>query len=394
MQAASTASKGPLVVTGLQCQTETEDRIYFFLSVEKSVQNIIHQRSEAALAYKKGIRELKNGLAVKDSDAQSADSRDSIMKNIDSKLKQIILEQIIKTDSSLSLDDVVGNEVAKKSLFETVVLPAKNPELFTGLRSPVQGVLLFGPPGNGKTMLVRSEMKKTFARVSYSFRHRLLLAIARAAQPSIIFIGMRSLFLDFFLARLLSDEIDSILRERSDSEHEVSRRLKTEFLLQFDGVNSKASDRVLVIGATNRPFDLDEAVLRRLPKRLYIPLPDKQERVKMLRMLLRQQKHALGDYAFNQIGDCAEGFSFSDLKVLAKEAAMEPLRGIVLGFLIRCQCISLELPVDCLKKIKVEQLRPLTASDFLNALKQCRPSVKVDHIKRLEEFNNAHGHTC
>ncbi|KHJ41613.1 ATPase, AAA family [Trichuris suis] len=257
-------------------------------------------------------------------DEVSLHLKDSNMKNIDSNLKQIILEQIIKSDSSLSLDDIVGNEVAKKSLFETVVLPAKNPDLFTGLRSPAQGLLLFGPPGNGKTMLAQAAARQSgylfFSVSAASLMSKwvgeaeklvqALFAVARAAQPSIIFI----------------DEIDSILRERSDSEHDVSRRLKTEFLLQFDGVNSKASDRVLVIGATNRPFDLDEAVLRRLPKRLYIPLPNKQDRVKMLRALLQQQKHSLSDYAFNLIANHTEGFSFSDLKVLAKEAAMEPLR--------------------------------------------------------------------
>uniref|UniRef100_A0A5S6QJE3 microtubule-severing ATPase n=1 Tax=Trichuris muris TaxID=70415 RepID=A0A5S6QJE3_TRIMR len=299
----------------------------------------------------------------------------SKLRNTDPKLKQVILEHVIKSDSSLTLDDIVGNEVAKKSLFETVVLPAKNPDLFTGLRAPVQGLLLFGPPGNGKTMLAQAAAFQSgylfFSISAASLMSKwvgeaeklvqALFAVARATQPSIIFI----------------DEIDSILRERSDNEHEVSRRLKTEFLLQFDGVHSKSSDRVLIIGATNRPFDLDEAVLRRLPKRLYIPLPNKQDRVKMLRMLLREQKHVVTDRAFSQIGSSTEGFSFADLKSLAKEAAMEPLR---------------ELSIDHLDKIKVEQLRPLRAVDFVNALQQCRPSVKGDHIKRLEDFASSHGH--
>ncbi len=146
------------------------------------------------------------------------------------------------------------------------------PDIFTGLRAPPRAVLLFGPPGTGKTMIgkaIASETSATFFNISASSITskwvgeseklvKTLFTIARVKQPSVIFI----------------DEIDSLLSSRSEGEQESSRKVKTEFLIELDGAKNKADERVLVIGATNLPHELDDAVRRRFVKKLYIPLPN------------------------------------------------------------------------------------------------------------------------
>lgn len=131
-------------------------------------------------------------------------------------------------------------------------------------------------------------------------------------QPSIIFI----------------DEIDSLLCERRESEHEASRRLKTEFLLEFDGVKSSSEDRILIMGATNRPQELDDAALRRFSKRIYVTLPDHNTRKHLIQMLVNKQKSSLSEKELDALAKLTQGYSGSDLTALAKDAALAPIRGI------------------------------------------------------------------
>lgn len=303
----------------------------------------------------------------------SSRSRAAVPKGIDSKLVDIIENEIVDRSPDVAWDYVAGLEKAKQALMEMVVLPIRRSDLFVGLRKPARGLLLFGPPGNGKTLLgkaMASESAATFFSISASSLTskwvgegeklvRALFAVARSRQPSVIFI----------------DEIDSIMSTRSAGEHDASRRLKSEFLVQFDGVISNEDDRVIVMGATNRPQELDDAVRRRLVKRIYVPLPDLGTRRSLLHNLLKGQAFSLPVKDVERLAKETDGFSGSDLHALCQEAAMMPIR-------------DLGANVDT---VSIDQVRPLTYSDFRQAMKVIRPSVARDQLEQFEQWNRDFG---
>ncbi|XP_011705736.1 PREDICTED: fidgetin-like protein 1, partial [Wasmannia auropunctata] len=175
----------------------------------------------------------------------------------------------------------------------------------------------------GKTFIgkcIASQIKSTFFSISASSliskwignsekMVRALFAVARVYQPSIVFI----------------DEIDSLLTHRSETEHESSRRLKTEFLLQLEGVATFEDDRILIVGATNRPQDLDEAARRRFVKRLYVPLPDLEARKQIITNLLKSVDHDLNEEDIATIAGKTVEYSGADMTELCKEASMGPV---------------------------------------------------------------------
>ncbi|KAJ3297364.1 Katanin p60 ATPase-containing subunit A-like 2 [Borealophlyctis nickersoniae] len=246
-------------------------------------------------------------------------------------LAAIITRDIFMKNPNVRWADIAGLEKSKRLVKEAVVYPTKYPDLFTGILSPWKGLLLYGPPGTGKTMLakaVATECDTTFFNISASsivskWRGdseklvRVLFELARYHAPSTIFL----------------DELESIMSQRTSdgAEHEGSRRMKTELLIQMDGL-AKTDEHVFLLAASNLPWDLDMAMLRRLEKRILVDLPDAEARKAMFIANLPENlvdaagKRVVGDLDYVKLATVTEGYSGSDIKLVCKEAAMRPLR--------------------------------------------------------------------
>lgn len=232
---------------------------------------------------------------------------DERLKNTDQAIVERILNEIVDKKQDIKWDDIAGLENVKQAINEIVIYPMQNPELFNGLLTPAKGLLLFGPPGTGKTLIgkcIAAESNATFFSISASSLTskwigegekmvRALFTIARIMQPSVVFI----------------DEIDSLLTQRVEGEHDSTRRMKTEFLVQFDGVATGSDDRLLIVGATNRPQELDEAARRRFTKRLYVMLPDQAARRQLIERLMSKAKSKLTEDCIKYIVEKTEGKS-------------------------------------------------------------------------------------
>ncbi|CAK8533103.1 unnamed protein product [Lathyrus sativus] len=299
------------------------------------------------------------------------------LRNLEPRLIEHVSNEIMDKDPNVHWDDIAGLKHAKRCVNEMVVFPLQRPDLFTGCRSPGRGLLLFGPPGTGKTMIgkaIAGEAKATFFYISASSLTskwigegeklvRALFGVASCRQPAVIFV----------------DEIDSLLSQRkSDGEHESSRRLKTQFLIEMEGFEG-GNEQILLIGATNRPQELDEAARRRLTKRLYIPLPSPEARGSIARSLLEKDGLLnLSDKEMEIICNITDGYSGSDMTNLVKDASLGPFRE------------AMRQGID-ITKLKKEDMRPITLQDFKNSLNEVRPSVSPNELGTYEEWNKKFG---
>lgn len=302
-------------------------------------------------------------------------------KGYDKDLIETIERDIVQQQPNVRWNDIAGLEVAKKLLQEAVILPTVIPQFFKGIRRPWRGVCLVGPPGTGKTLLakaVATECRTTFFCVSSStltskYRGdseklvRLLFEMARFYAPSTIFI----------------DEIDSLCSRRGvDSEHEASRRVKSELLIQMDGCSADTEKTVLVLAATNFPWDLDEALRRRLEKRVYIPLPDKNGRTILLKLALAEVALA-EDVDLEKVANRLAGYSGSDITNVCREAAMMSMRARIAN-----------LSADEIRELSKEDIDlPITANDFELAISHTSPSVSQDDIYKYEQWMREFGAT-
>ncbi|KAK0610476.1 P-loop containing nucleoside triphosphate hydrolase protein [Bombardia bombarda] len=391
-----------------QRRSQTELRLSSSSAEDSSLQSrrrAVRQKRKEAAAQREVSIVIDTPLAAKESDKSGSDDNDNddpdskaaadwkkrkaaILKKlptgVDEHAAKQILNEIVVQGDEVHWGDIAGLEVAKNALRETVVYPFLRPDLFMGLREPARGMLLFGPPGTGKTMLARAvatESHSTFFSISASSLTskylgeseklvRALFVLAKTLAPSIIFV----------------DEIDSLLSQRSGSgEHEATRRIKTEFLIQWSDLQRAAAgrevttererergdaNRVLVLAATNLPWAIDEAARRRFVRRQYIPLPEAETRRVQIETLLRSQQHTLGEEEIVRLVGLTDGFSGSDITALAKDAAMGPLRS--LG--------------EALLRMTMDEIRPIELSDFVASLATIRPSVSKAGLKQYEDW--------
>ncbi|XVF53151.1 hypothetical protein PTKIN_Ptkin05aG0077300 [Pterospermum kingtungense] len=290
-------------------------------------------------------------------------NRDSSKKSSENK-KDMIMGDVVNPDHiGVEFESVGGLDRIKEALFELVILPLKRPELFAYgklLGSP-KGVLLYGPPGTGKTMLAKAIAKESGAvfinvRVSnlmskwFGDAQKLVTAVFSLAyklQPAIIFI----------------DEVDSFLGQRRSTDFEAMATMKTEFMALWDGFTTDQKARVMVLGATNRPAELDEAILRRFSQVFEIGRPDCNDREKILKVILKNER-VEGTIDFVHIARLCEGYTGSDLLELCKQAAYIPLRDLL----------------NEEKAGKIHQVpRPLSQLDLEIALATSRKTIIDDH---------------
>ncbi|KAG8522357.1 Vacuolar protein sorting-associated protein 4B [Galemys pyrenaicus] len=327
------------------------------------------------------------------------------------KLQNQLQGAIVIERPNVKWSDVAGLEGAKEALKEAVILPIKFPHLFTGKRTPWRGILLFGPPGTGKSYLAKAVATEannsTFFSISSSDlvskwlgeSEKLvknLFQLARENKPSIIFI----------------DEIDSLCGSRSENESEAARRIKTEFLVQMQGVGVD-NDGILVLGATNIPWVLDSAIRRRFEKRIYIPLPEAHARAAMFQLHLGTTQNSLTEADFRELGKKTDGYSGADISIIVRDALMQPVRKvqsathfkkvrgpsqadpnkIVDDLLTPCspgdpgaiEMTWMDVPGDKL-------LEPVVSmSDMLRSLSSTKPTVNEHDLLKLKKFTEDFG---
>jgi vacuolar protein-sorting-associated protein 4 len=318
-----------------------------------------------------GTDGAKEGRAGKTAEADTEDDADEETK----RLRDMISETIITEKPDTKWTDVAGLDRVKQALREAIVLPIMQPGIFKGARKPWTGILLFGPPGCGKTLMAKAAANECTATFYSADSASLvskwlgesekliktLFQLAKKTSPSLIFI----------------DEIDSLTTTRgaSSSEGGGERRLKTQLMQEMQGMKSSDKERILVMGATNRPWDIDPAFLRRFEKKIYMPLPDLESRNAILHIHTKDVDLA-ADVNFDELARLTVGYSGSDIALVCREAIMIPVRELDLN--------------DAMNQENID-IRPVTRKDFFAALEVQKPVSTAETLKQYKEWSDEFG---
>jgi vacuolar protein-sorting-associated protein 4 len=350
---------------------EAADILVRVMKVSKNPQlrRIALERADQYVARAKALRGGRLPAGGPAPDFEGVEIEDQEQKE----LQEDIDSMIIKEKPDVKWEDVADLEEAKQALRESVILPLLRPDLFTGARRPWKGVLLFGPPGCGKTLIakaVANEAGCTFFNADAASlvskwlgeSERLvknLFTSARKEQPAIVFM----------------DEVDALTAERGADQVGGERRLKTQFLIEMDGMKSKKGDHIVVLGATNRPWDLDAAFRRRFERRILVPMPEFEARVRIFEIHTKGIEMA-PDVDFNLLGEQTQEYAGSDIALICREASLEPIR---------------ELDASGAIRDKEVMARPVHMQDFLDGIKNIRSVISPEERSKYIEWDKTHG---
>ncbi|GMI10592.1 hypothetical protein TrVE_jg2261 [Triparma verrucosa] len=294
----------------------------------------------------------------------------------------VIAESVIDPSTLPVTFSSIGGLTCKAEIYDLVVLPLLRPDLFlSGNVEVTRGILLYGKPGTGKTMLAKAvakEGKATFINVQLSVIMNkyfgesqkavsAVFSLARKLSPSVVFI----------------DEIDTFLQQRNGDESALSS-MKSEFLTLWDGINSDESKMVMVLGATNRPYDVDTAILRRMPRTFEIGLPDVKGRSDILALMMEGTRVQDGmDKVLEDIAKVTNGFSGSDLKELVRCAKMEPIRELTKAY--SEEAVKSKKKKKFVGPPKGTKVRPVSRKDFETAIRKVQKTGDAaNNYKRRE----------
>ncbi len=372
------AKKNASLAYKLDQSGQTQQAVKYYVSAAEQLQKLINFTDDPnmknlyyhkAMEYILRVKEIRGIIEPSETSTPSPSSQAQKSNEIEDAISSVI----VREKPNVKWEDVAGMEDAKRALREAIILPMSRPDLFKGARKPWKGILMFGPPGCGKTYLckaVASEVDSTFFSVSAANliskwlgeSEKLVNELYERAveeAPSIIFF----------------DEIDALAGTRGgSSEGEAMRRVKTQLLQAVEGF-ATGDELLVTVGATNTPWDIDAAMRRRFERRVYVTLPTKEAREVMFSI------HTKGvpvdtDVDFRALAEITGGYTAADIALLCRESLMQPIR---------------ELDAEGALTDMSVQVRAPTATDFHNAMIHIRPSVAPSELARYDDWRDKFG---